>query len=228
MFKLFSSMYVLSQSHWYHREASLQYSPCDCCGASLYPNIKKYLTRGELYWYNRGIFVWPTKIEPPELYGTSWNVTLGGQPLTVSIILEQYEGEGGDVDLPAKETSQLHTQCQGVPTQTIYCVYFGSVSEAHNAKPPYNYTFKEYYGYEREEYYSTFNKVLALLNDTAHVLFILMDEQLEQFNKCLDKYKAPVKIMKYPEKIVNRNYSMKKNPRLNLYFMTLDQNATAA
>lgn len=228
MFNLVTSSFNKARQHW-HTNTCVDFPPSSCCGARAgwVSATEAYASEdndGALV-YNRGIFIWPTKADPPKEYGTSWNVTLNNVPFTISLMLDPSEVEADDV-LSPETVKELQKICTLKGTQTIHCVYFTTINEESLPSRRYE-TFENYYGFTRKVQDSAFKNVGDLLTETSHCLFILVDDQISQFEKCLDKYNFPVKLLKYPHKIVNRGYSEVENPRLWLYIMTTDMNATA-
>ena len=191
-------------------------TPSSCCGAR-WGEWKGNQVRPEhcqSRLANKGIHIWPTKVDVPEVFGVPWNVTLGGETLTVSIItnpnMEGEFGYYGTIHIPDSPISQH-----------LISVHFDTCSERYIVAPPSGYTFEGYYGAPRSVFEGAFGKVLALLKKDTHLCFILADDQLKLFELCMKKYKPNVNRIEYPNKIVNRNYAEDSNPRLTMLFLTL-------
>jgi hypothetical protein len=211
MFEFKYAVYVARDKNVLYRHPEDR-NPCDCCGAGW--GEWRHQTSGAVEGLiaNKGIFVWPCKMNIDPVFGTAWDVTLGGETLTVSLI--------EDPEFPNT------MQCDKPPvvpksrvTNTILGVHFeycNNVLEGH----PGSYTFERYYGYPKENKLQGFNTVISLLNKNTHLMFILTDKQIPQFEKCIKDYPDIVRIQ-YPKKIVNRSYSPENNPRLTVLFLTL-------
>jgi hypothetical protein len=187
---------------------------CGCCGAVDGAWLKNQPINSGYKVANKGIHIWPTKVECPPVFGVPWDVTLGGETLTVSVIEDPKPH-------PSMLALEAPTYTESPVTQTVLGVHFDYCNEIVPEPPPLQYSYKEYYGCDKERFTVAFGRILSLLNKTTHLCFILIDDQLPKFEACINKYKPNVNRIQYPNKIVNRNYGPEHNPRLTMLFLTL-------
>jgi hypothetical protein len=218
-------MFNLLHSKWHSGKFSVQGTlakyPAECCGAYWSSNPKTHTIREyfddetDAFVSNKGIHIWPTKVVPDAAFGECWDVSLGGEELTVSIILDpEIPREGTVVPYPYIKDEET--------TQTIYSVYFSSLLEYIADKLPSfsDQQYFNYFGCTRDQQRAAFKDTLALINKNTHLLFILTDDQISHFDTAMLKHGQNVKQIRYPHKIVNRNYHPEDNPRLTLLFLT--------
>lgn len=209
MFDLKYVAYIPSKDDFSYRKDSF----CGCCGATAGAWSRNQSVNSGHIAANKGIHIWPTKVECPSVFGIPWDVTLGGETLTVSVIEDPHPHPSMGAEAALKYT--------GSPvTQTVLGVHFEYCNEIVPSAPQ-QYSYKEYYGCDKERFAGAFGRVLSRLNKTTHLCFILVDNQIPQFEACMNKYKPNVTRIQYPNKIVNRNYGPEHNPRLTMLFLTL-------
>jgi hypothetical protein len=213
MFEFKYTVYVAYNKAVQYQKAEDQ-KPCACCGAAWGKWRYQFSDVVEGLIANKGIFVWPCKMEVDPVFGTAWDVTLGGETLTVSLI--------EDPEFPAKMSCDVPPVVpKGPVTNTVLGVHFEYCNNVIK-HPPSKYTFEQYWGCPKENKLQGFNTVISLLNKNTHLMFILTDEQIPQFENCIKDYPDIVRIQ-YPKKIVNRSYGPKHNPRLTVLFLTLKE-----